>query len=89
MDSTDFLDYLKKTLHEYHRMDAQDEKSKLEQKQYLNGLMHGARLLGVGYEELENVANSELREYLEFLASTDKEALLAVPPYIRNKLNIS
>ncbi|KJR39635.1 hypothetical protein ACSTDZ_20390 [Vibrio vulnificus] len=88
MDSTDFLDYLKKILHEYHRMDAQDEQSKNERKQYLNGLMHGARLLGVSYEELESVTDGELREYLDFLAATDREALLAVPAYIRLKLHI-
>ncbi|MCG7496414.1 hypothetical protein MHO82_06035 [Vibrio sp. Of7-15] len=81
---SEMLALLNKECHEYCLIPTNDIQHKREKKQFINGLMTASRVMGISYDELNEVIEAMPKP--KFSSLDDK---LAIPTYIRNNLGIS
>ncbi|MDN3699350.1 hypothetical protein F0249_20025 [Vibrio sp. 03-59-1] len=68
---------------DYCEIPASEVQHKREKKLFINGLMTASRVIGVGFEELNEIVGANTESKFESL--DDK---LAIPTYIRNNIEL-
>lgn len=67
----------------YCEIPASEVQKKCEKKSFINGLMTASRVIGISFDELNEIVGANTESTFESL--DDK---LAIPTYIRNKIEI-
>ena len=77
---SELLKLIEQEFHNYSLISMSSTQDKHEKKAFINGLMTAARVVGVGYDELNAIVQSTV-------SSGDKERCndLSIPAYIRLK----
>ncbi|MGF1724893.1 hypothetical protein [Photobacterium nomapromontoriensis] len=79
----DLLALLVKECHEYCLIPTSEEQKKRDKKSFINGLMTASRIVGISYDELNNIVEAMPKS--TFASLEDK---LAIPTYIRNQMEM-
>lgn len=89
MKKTEFLTYLSNEFRQYHLMPEADSVVKGEKKQFINGLMTASRYLGISFEELQTVIDSQPRIEIEQALLSSIDTYFDVPTVIRKDSNFN
>ncbi len=79
---SELLDLITKEFRAYRAIPIEEVQHKHDKKQFINGLMIAARVVGINYDELNAIVES--MPAMEF-----KEDDFITPAYIREKLSVS
>ncbi|WP_045401125.1 hypothetical protein [Vibrio hyugaensis] len=80
----ELLALLSQEYFEYLEIPASEAQQKREKKSFINGLMTACRVIGVSFDELNEIVGANTASKFESL--DDK---LAIPTYIRNQVELA
>ncbi|OEE67474.1 hypothetical protein A1OO_17145 [Enterovibrio norvegicus FF-33] len=80
----ELLTLLSKECEAYASIPTSEDRKKREKKCFINGLMTACRVVGISFEELATIVESMPKQ----AAFNDLDEQLAIPTYVRNKLDI-
>jgi len=89
MKKTQFLTYLSNELMQYNLIPDADSVLKHDKKQFINGLMTAARYLGISFEELKIVIDSQPSIEIEQSLQASIERYFDVPTVMRTNANFN
>lgn len=89
MDSTEFLDYLRKEFEQYRQIPSHECERLREKKAFLNGLMTSAKIFGVSFDELQSVVDSAEANAVKAVTLSENESILDVPTFIRPDIKVT
>ncbi|WP_394142900.1 hypothetical protein [Vibrio chagasii] len=77
---SELLAFIEEEFQKYNLMPIDNSQAKRDKKEFINGLMTAARVVGVGYDELNLIVKSTTRGGVKSI-----EYDLSTPAYIRQK----
>lgn len=77
---SELLAFIEEEFQKYNLMPIDNSQAKRDKKEFINGLMTAARVVGVGYDELNLIVKSTTRGGVKGI-----EYDLSTPAYIRQK----
>ncbi|EIV8651628.1 hypothetical protein CGH02_23905 [Vibrio parahaemolyticus] len=80
----ELLALLSKECGEYSSIPESEQQQKRDKKSFINGLMTACRVVGISYDELNTIVEA-MPKQAKF---KDLDEQLAIPTYIRNKVEI-